>query len=65
MYNLKYSIDIFGHIIQFNTQGWATFQGRGILEQLIWGLNAYDISKHPNSNEVNAWELFNDMIYNR
>ena len=47
----------FGHIIQFNTQGWAAFQGRGIFEQLIWGLDAYDISKHPNSNEVNAWEL--------
>lgn len=24
----------FGHIIQFSTQGWATFQGKGIFEQL-------------------------------
>jgi len=24
----------FGHIIQFSTQGWAAFQGKGIFEQL-------------------------------
>lgn len=35
----------FGHIIQFNTQGWATFQGRGIYEQIInfmFGVPVYD-----------------------
>lgn len=35
----------FGHIIQFNTQGWATFQGKGIYEQFlnfIFGTSVYD-----------------------
>lgn len=31
----------FGHIIQYNRQGWGQFQGRGIYEQLLIGFKAY------------------------
>lgn len=31
----------FGHIIQAHQQGWATFQGTGIMEQLFLGASSY------------------------
>ncbi|MBJ7880435.1 RHS repeat-associated core domain-containing protein [Gelidibacter salicanalis] len=41
----------FGHIIQARQQGWSTFQGRGIFEQIFIGQSVYD---RPGSNEYEA-----------
>ncbi len=49
----------YGHIIQFNQQGWAAFQGRGIIEQLqytfyLMGLGGKDPYRTPGNNEWGA-----------